>query len=184
LPAARPSRGRAGTGETPPTDLVELGVVRGAYGIKGWVRIAPHDMQATVLRATRQWWMKAGDTVEALEVTGVRRHGAGVVAKWAGCENPEDAEKLRGALIAVARGEFPAPAEGEFYWVDLVGARVVNRAGADLGKVTGLRNNGAQDLLEVADETGAGLLIPLVDTYVETIDTAQRLIRVDWEKDW
>jgi 16S rRNA processing protein RimM len=182
--AAARSIGAAGAVEAPPEGLVELGVVRGAYGVKGWIRIAPHDVEATVLRATRRWWLKQGDGVRGLEVTGVRRHGGGIVAKWVGCDDPETAERLRGALVHVGRGDFPALAEGRFYWVDLVGARVINRAGVELGKVTGLRNNGAQDVLEVANDEHAEVLIPLVEAYVDAVDVESSLIRVDWEADW
>jgi 16S rRNA processing protein RimM len=174
--------------EAPPADMIELGVVRGAYGLKGWARIAPHDAEAVVLRAARRWWLKHGSRVVGLDVTGVRRHGGGLVAKWAGCDTPEAVEALRGSPVSVARGEFPAAAEGEFYWVDLVGARVINRAGVELGRVTGLRNNGAQDLLEVAPDAargaGTALLLPLVEGYVDAVDASQGVIRVDWEADW
>jgi len=182
-PAAR-SFDAAGAAATPPADLIELGVLRGAYGVKGWVRIAPHDVDATVLRATRRWWLEQGGRVSGLEVTGVRRHGGGIVAKWVGCDDPESAERLRGAVVHVGRSDFPALAEGQFYWVDLVGARVVNRAGVELGKVTGLRNNGAQDMLEVAGAEQSEVLIPLVEAYVDAIDAKGGLIRVDWEVDW
>jgi len=182
-PAARLD-GATGAADAPPADLIELGVVRGAYGVKGWARIAPHDAEAAVLRAARRWWLKRGDRMSVLEVTGVRRHGGGLVAKWTGCDSPEAADQLRGALVSVARSDFPAPAHGEFYWIDLVGARVINRAGAELGKVTGLRNNGAQDLLEVTGAAGAELLVPLVEAYVDSIDAQDGVIRVDWEVDW
>ena len=68
--------------------------------------------------------------------------------------------------------------------MDLIGARVVNRGGVDLGRVRGLRNNGAQDLLEVRDEQGNELLVPLVEDYVDAVDTQASVIRVDWEADW
>jgi 16S rRNA processing protein RimM len=167
-----------------PSDLVELGVVRGSYGVKGWVRVAPHAAEAAVLRAARRWWLKKGDAVRALEVTGVRRHGGGIVAKWAGCDTPEAAEAWRTGIVAVARTDFPVPPAGEFYWVDLVGAQVMNRAGVLLGKVGGLRNNGAQDLLEVSGSESTPILIPLVEAYVDSIDPQAGLIRVDWEADW
>lgn len=166
-----------------PADLVELGVARGAYGVKGWIRVAPHDADAQVLRGSRRWWVRRGDETVAMDVLAVRRHGGGLVAKWAGCDSPEAAEAYRGARLAVGRSDFPPVRPGEFYWVDLVGARVVNRAGVELGRVTGLRNNGAQDLLEVTGEQG-GILVPLVETYVDAVDTAGREIRVDWQWDW
>lgn len=170
--------------EAAPGDLVELGVVRGSYGVKGWVRVAPHDAEAAVLRTARKWWLMKGDAVQALAITGVRRHGGGIVAKWVGCDNPEAAEAARGARVAVGRADFPAPPEGAFYWIDLVGARVVNRQGSELGTVSGLRNNGAHDLLEVAGPTGGQILVPLVEAYVDSIDAKSGLIRVDWEADW
>lgn len=166
-----------------PSDLVELGVARGAYGVKGWIRVSPHDADAQVLRASRRWWVRRGDETVAMDVTAVRRHGGGLVAKWAGCDSPEAAEVYRGARVAVGRADFPPLRPGEFYWVDLIGARVVNRAGVELGQVSGLRNNGAQDLLEVTGEQGE-ILVPLVEAYVDAVDAAGREIRVDWQWDW
>jgi 16S rRNA processing protein RimM len=166
-----------------PDDLVELGAVRGAYGTKGWVRIAPFDAAGVVLQSSRRWWLKRSGQWEPITVSSLRRHGALLLAKWEGCETPEAAQALQGATVAVARSAFPPAAAGEYYWVDLIGARVVNRADVELGKVTGLRNYGAQDLLEVSGAVGT-LLVPLVEGYVEAIDTVHKLIRVDWEADW
>jgi len=89
--------------------------------------------------------------------------------------------------VAVARSDFPAPSRGEYYWIDLIGARVINRAGVVLGQVQGLRNNGAQDLLEVArgrDSGVATILVPLVEGYVDAIEPEKGVIRVDWEANW
>jgi 16S rRNA processing protein RimM len=169
--------------DSPRSALVELGAVRGAYGVKGWVKIAPFDADAEVLRATRNWWLLRDGARERLAVTAVRRHAALLLAKWEGCDSPEAADAMRGATIAVARDQFPALAPGRYYWVDLIGARVVNRRGVELGEVQGLRSNGAQDLLEVRG-AGSTLLVPMVDAYVDRIDPARRRIEVDWEADW
>ena len=66
--------------------------------------------------------------------------------------------------------------EGTFYWVDLVGLEVVTAAGAPVGKVTGLLETGAVDVLEVRGEKGE-VLIPLAP-YVE-VDLERRRIVVD-----
>jgi 16S rRNA processing protein RimM len=163
--------------------LIELGVVRGGYGVKGWVRVVPFSPDAEVLRANRRWWLRRGNTSEQVEVSGLRRHAGQLLAKWPGCETPEAAEALRGATVAVARSEFPPPRDGEFYWVDLVGARVVNRAGEQLGNVRSLCNNGAQDLLEVADGERV-YLVPMIERYIDRVDVAGRMIEVDWRRDW
>lgn len=179
-----------------PADLVELGAVRGAWGVKGWARIAPFSADAGVLLATKSWWLLDPEHgPRPLQVQQVRRHGANLIAKWEGCETPEAADALRSLRVAVSRAMFPPTRDGEYYWIDLIGAVVVNRGGTTLGTVTALRSNGAQDLLEVTpaaqapgerERAGAAatLLIPLVEDYVERVDIDARRIEVDWEPDW
>jgi 16S rRNA processing protein RimM len=167
----------------PPSDLVELGVVRGVWGVKGWVRIVPHDADADVLWSCRRWWLRRPGAVEELEVEALRRHVGVLLAKWAGCESPEAAAALRGATVGVARSQFPLPPEGSYYWIDLIGCRVVNRAGELIGTVRGLDNNGVQDLLDVVDGA-ASRLIPMVEAYVDHVDVKAHTITVDWQRDW
>jgi 16S rRNA processing protein RimM len=169
-------------GGTPPADLVELGVLRGAYGVRGWSRVQPHSAQAEVLRTCRQWWI-LGEQARPVRVTAVRRQGSMLVVRLQGCETPEQADRLRGVRVGVSRAEFPPAGDGEVYWVDLIGARVVGRSGVDLGTVSGLRSSGAQDLIEVRSGERT-LLVPLVQRHVDEIDLRRRVVRVDWEADW
>jgi 16S rRNA processing protein RimM len=170
-----------------PADLIELGAVRGAYGVRGWVRIAPHAADGGVLEAVRDWWLVHAGARRPVAVEQIRRHGTAVLAKWPGCESKEDADALRGAAVAVARGSFPPLPEGEHYLSDLLGSRVVNRSGETLGEVSGLRANVTAGVLrqwlEVADGASTHL-IPLVETYVDAIDPAGGVVRVDWQRDW
>lgn len=165
-----------------PADLVEVGIVRGAYGVKGWVRIQPHSTQAAALRVSRNWWL-LGPTTSRVEVAAVRRHGAALVARLQGIDSPEQADRLRGVPVGVSRAEFPPPGDGEIYWIDLVGARVLNRRGDELGTVVEVLSSGAQELLQVRHGERA-LLVPLVARYIDEVDLVQRVVRVDWEADW
>lgn len=173
-------------------ELIELGCVRGSYGVRGWVRVAPHSPAAEVLSATRHWWLLSDGAPRALDVTGVRRQGSGLVAKWDGCETPEAADALIGSAVAVARGDFPPLRSGEYYWIDLIGLQVINRAQTRLGRVKGLRASGAHDLLEI-EQAGAGdsqmrevpdILVPMVDQYIDGVDLEAGTIRVNWELEW
>lgn len=194
--AAGKERDAACQGPGVAQDLVELGWLRGAYGLRGWTHVQPYASEGEVLRATRQWWLlrpgaaaRADSAWGPVEVTGVRTQGAGLVAKWRGCEAREAAQAFKGWRVAVPRTAFPPLPAGQYYWVDLIGAAVVNRSGQRLGVVRGLRSNGAQDLLEVertdAQETASSpILIPMVAAYVETVEVAEKLIRVDWDAHW
>jgi 16S rRNA processing protein RimM len=170
-----------------PADLIELGAVRGAYGVRGWVRVAPHAADGEVLTVVPDWWLIVGNEARCVHVAASRRHAASILAKWDGCDSKEAADALKGASVAVAREAFPALPEGVHYLSDLLGSRVVNRAGESLGEVSGLRANEAagtaRQWLEVTDGHDTRL-IPLVEPYVDDVDVGARLVRVDWQRDW
>ena len=124
-----------------------------------------------------------------LRITQAKEHGDTVVAQAQGIDDRNAAQALRGARVFIARSSFPTEQAGEYYWVDLIGARVVNRQGHDLGTVAGLIDTGAQSVLRVATATvdgaaGAERLIPFVAAYVDDVDLARRLISVDWGLDF
>lgn len=174
-----------------PNDLVELGAVRGAYGLKGWVRITPFAADGVVLNTVRHWWLQ-GPVTQPLKIEEVKRHGDSVVAKWQGCDSKEAADSLKGATIAVSRSDFPALADGEHYLSDVIGYRVVNREELALGSVSGVRSgkeigSGAQmQWLEVSVQGDGGqpMLIPLEERYVDSIERDTRTVKVDWRSDW
>ena len=172
-----------------PEDLIGLGAVRGAYGLKGWVRITPFAADGSVLEGVPQWWL-LDEKPRPLKLQAVKRHAESIVAKWEGCESKEAADALKGGVVAVARSDFPVLEEGEYYLGDVVGYRVLNREGADLGTVTGVRSGTATQWLEVEQVgqakgvKGISLLIPLVDHYVEAIEPVGKTVKVDWQSDW
>jgi 16S rRNA processing protein RimM len=170
-----------------PDDLIGLGAVRGAYGVKGWVRVAPFAADGDVLEAVSQWWIVRAGQPQCVQIEDRRRHGASILAKWPGCETKEAADALKGATVAVERGKFPALPEGMHYLSDVLGSRVVNRAGETLGEVSGLRASEVAGVLrqwlEVTDGAGTHL-IPLVEQYVDAVDAATKTVRVDWQRGW
>ena len=168
-----------------PGDLIELGAVRGAYGLKGWVRVAPFAADGSVLETVHHWWLLSGGEPKGLAVQEVKRHAESLVAKWEGCESKEAADSLKGGTIAIARADFPALSEGEHYLSDVVGYRVVNREGLELGTVSGIRSGADAQWLELhGSHKRESLLIPLIDQYVEAIEADARMIKVDWQSDW
>jgi 16S rRNA processing protein RimM len=176
-----------------PADAVEVGRVIGAWGVKGWIKVQPLGRDVQALLAARIWYLHStpatpgnGDRLSALSVRQARAHSGTVVALPADSNDRTQAEALRGARVFVSRAGFPDAGEGEYYWVDLIGADVVNREGQMLGTVTGLIDTGANDVLCVAPagtaskDSEAERLIPFVAAYVDQVDIPGRRIVVDW----
>ena len=105
-----------------------------------------------------------------------------MVAKLEGCDDRDAAALYRGRNIAIARSDFPAAGENEFYWADLVGLKVVNGEGVDLGSIIRIFKTGANDVLVV--EGDRERLIPFTEQVVQQVDIAGRMMRVDWGADY
>jgi len=173
-----------------PDDVVPVGHVTGAYGVAGWVRIRPYSPEAEALLQARSWWLDK-PTLHDVQVLQAKRHGADVVALLMGMAGRDAAEALKGAVVQIRRSHFPALAEGEFYWSDLIGLDVENLQQQALGRVTDLMDNGAHPILRVAPPAVAAsqaaapeLLIPFVAQFILAVDQATKKITVDWGLDY
>ena len=162
-----------------------MGRVTGAFGIKGWVKLEPFTATPQSLAAYPRWWIESQGGWEPREIEQAKAQGRSVVAKFVGCDDRDEAARLRGKEVAVSRGEFPAAGENEYYWADLIGLRVVNEAREELGTVSRVLETGANDVLvvEAANEKRERL-IPFIAEVVKQVDMAGRVIRVDWGADY
>jgi 16S rRNA processing protein RimM len=160
-----------------PQDLVTIGEVTRAHGLRGEVRVIPltddpkrfHRLVECVL------WDASRDERETRRISTARRHGEAVVVRFEGCETPEAARALRGRLIALPRENALPPPEGRFYPWQLEGCRVVTEDGREIGHVTGIEHAPAQDLWVVADGA-TERLIPAVPEIVREVDLASRRV--------
>jgi 16S rRNA processing protein RimM len=177
-----------------PADAVEVGRIADAWGIKGWFKVLPHSASPEALFSSRRWYLmppekgrQAFPGPVLLRVREAKEHSDSVVATAQEIDDRTAAEALKGARVFVARSSFPTPAEDEYYWVDLLGAQVVNREGVALGEVKDLLSTGPQTVLVIAfeqDGTPAERMIPFVAAYVDTVDIAGKRIIVDWQPDY
>jgi 16S rRNA processing protein RimM len=171
-------------------DDVIVGHVQGAWGVRGEVKVAPQSADAAALLHARRWRLEiereGQPPVSSVREVRARKHAAAVVARIVGVDDRDAAQALTGARIRVPRDAFPRVAEGEYYWVDLIGCHVVNRLGESLGEVLGLIDTGVHSVLRIGS-SGAGQqerLVPFVDAYVDEVDLTSRVIRVDWGLDY
>lgn len=156
-----------------PKDLIELGRITAAYGVKGWVKVQPHSAHADVLLSISQWWMMrpapdagrgispAGQSaaVPAIyKIQASRPQGSTVVAQLVGIADRDQAEALRGMAVYAPRSAFPEPDPDEYYWVDLIGCELYGEhegAPMRLGVVEDVVDNGAHAILKVVRQQRA-----------------------------
>jgi 16S rRNA processing protein RimM len=160
-----------------------LGRVAGDFGVRGELKLLSWTEPRVAIFKYQPWILRTGDAER--EVSGVRGRDTGklVIAQFPGVDSREQAEALKGSEIWVLRSQLPAPAPGEYYWVDLEGLAVQTVEGVPLGTVSHLFDTGANPVLVVAGERER--LIPFVsEQYVRSVDFDAGLVVVDWDPDF
>lgn len=163
--------------------FVVVGKVSGVFGVHGWLRVYSYTRPTDNLLAYSPWYVQRADGYHQFELLEAKHHGNGLIVRLAGVEDRDAARALMGAAIAVKRSQLPATAVGEYYHVDLIGMRVVNREGVELGRVQRIFETGANDVMVVRGEREH--LIPLVTgVHVLAVDENAGRIDVDWGEDY
>ncbi len=168
-----------------------MGRVAAPYAVQGWIKVQPFTEYLDSLLDYDFWWLGRDDEGRGrgkaagwcqYRLLEAKVHGQTLLARLEGVDGRDAAESLKGQEVAVNRAEFPETDEDEYYWDDLIGLDVVNTEGVVLGKVEGLLETGAHDVLRVVGERER--LIPFVDAYVREVDQAGKRILVEWGADW
>lgn len=155
-------------------ELVLLGRITDAHGLKGEVKIASFTARPEDIAAYGP--LTTADNSRRFEIASLRSASSGVViAQLTAVTDRTAAEKLKGTELYVAREALPAPEEGEFYHSDLMGLPARTPNGELIGEVVAVHNFGAGDLLEIR-LSGASRteLVPFDEANVPKVDLQER----------
>ena len=131
------------------------------------------------------WWIaREGEAWRECRLKDLKVHGNGIVVLLDGVEDRTAAEAMKGVLVGAPRDSLPTTEMDEFYWDDLIGLAVVNVADESLGRVAGLIETGANDVLRVVADDDTERLLPFVSAVVLAVDKEAGVIRVEWGLDW
>ena len=160
-----------------PSDRVCLGVIAGAHGVRGEVRIESFTADPAALATYGPLSDERGQRRFTLELVGAKR--GQLIARIAGIEERDAAAALTGLRLCVERCALPAPAHDEYYHSDLLGLAVEGRRGERLGVVKGLYDFGAGSVIEVERPNGARAMLPFTRAVVPVIDLPGGRLVVD-----
>jgi 16S rRNA processing protein RimM len=141
-----------------------------AHGVRGAVKL--WTFTEDPLAVKHYGPLSTKDGVRQFEVTHVREAKDHLVATLKGIATREDAERLNGIELYIARDKLPETGEDEYYHADLIGLAAVNAANEAIGRVIAIHNFGAGDIIEIAPPNGATMLLPFTNAVVPTVDLA------------
>jgi 16S rRNA processing protein RimM len=142
-----------------------------AHGVRGAVKLWTFTEDPLAVQGYGPLMTKDG--ARQFEIATAREAKDHLVATFKGIATRNDAEKLNGIELYIAREKLPATDDDEYYHADLIGLAAVNAADEPLGRVIGIHNFGAGDIIEIAPaKGGATMLLPFTNAVVPTVDIA------------
>ena len=150
---------------TAPICVARIGA---AHGVRGAVKLWTFTEDPLAVKAYGPLVTKDG--ARQFELTSAREANGHLVATLKGVSTREEAERLNGIELYIAREKLPDTDEDEYYHADLIGLAAVNAADEPLGRVIAIHNFGAGDIIEIAPPQGSTMLLPFTNAVVPTVD--------------
>ncbi|MCY1282120.1 Ribosome maturation factor RimM [compost metagenome] len=176
------------TTPAPADDLIVIGKIVSVHGVRGEVKVYSFTDPIDNLLGYRQWTLRREGEVRQAELLKGRLQSKVLVAKLKGLDDREEARAFAGFEICVPRGELPQLDEGEYYWYQLEGLRVIDHAGQLLGRIDHLLETGSNDVMVVKPCVGSlddrERLLPYTAQCVLEVDLAVGEMRVEWDADF
>jgi 16S rRNA processing protein RimM len=157
--------------------LIAVGVLRGAHGVRGEVRVKSYTADPEALFTYGPLLDASGAVL--LTPKSARPGKDHFIVRPKEMKQKEEWDAMRGQLIHVPRARLPDADEDEFYIEDLAGMDVYDAGGSPAGRVKSVQNFGSGDLLEV-DVIGSAstVFVPFTRLDVPEVDMAARRVTI------
>ncbi len=156
---------QAGSPTSGEPEFLAIGKLRRPHGIKG-------DMHMDILTDFPER-LRPGKTIFVgeeqhvpMKVTRVHQHGKSILLGLEGIETREQASALANQYVLVQTKAVPLLPKGEYYHHQLMGIRVLDDQGRELGKLDEILETRANDVYVIRLEDGTELLLPAVENEV------------------
>jgi len=164
--------------------LIEIGEIKAAYGIKGWVKIFSYSRPIEQIFNYSNWYVGSDNSWQRIEIEDSNyRSNKGLIAKLKNIDDRNAAQSLIDTKIAIDKDELEQLEDGDFYWSQLIGLNVINTKSEELGTVVEMLETGAHDVLVVENEL-VQRLIPYDKSIVLEVKLESGQMLVDWETDY
>jgi 16S rRNA processing protein RimM len=168
------------TAQPTADDLLAIGRVGRAHGLKGELRVELFFADSDALEHVDELWLspkpETSEGAKSHEIEAARPVPKAYLVKLAGVGDRNAAEALRGSIVWVPRSALAAD-EGEYFLVDLVGAKVTSPEG-ELGTVIEIATHPSVDAIVIKTLDGRTVEQPLLDEWIQRVSVDERVIEL------
>jgi 16S rRNA processing protein RimM len=160
-------------------ELVVLGTISKPQGLRGAFRVRPTSLQSNNLATLKTLFLGSVDqNPTPHKVKKVQDRGGFFVVQIQGVDHIDQVTGMIGTEVSARLDDLAELDDGEFYWFELVGLKVVTTRGRELGKIESIIPTGANDVL-VVNKGRREKLIPYIDQVVVEVNLEEGVMTVD-----
>ncbi len=159
-------------------DLLQVGIITSTHGVRGDVKVYPTTDDPRRFRRLKEVVLDTGKEKMNLEIEGVKFFKQFVILKFKGLDNINDIEKYRQKSLYVTRKNAVRLQRDEYFIADLIGLKVQDEDGKELGTVKDVIETGANDVYEVEMADGKSLLLPAIKQCILNVDVENGTMQV------
>jgi 16S rRNA processing protein RimM len=164
--------------QSPKPELVLIAQIGAAHGIQGEFKLLSFMEESVSVLEHSPLLSEKGEP--ALNITAAREHKGQLLVRAKEAPDRTAVEKLVGLKLYIERADLPAlEDEDDYYIADLIGLGVVDQAGEPFGRVAGVENFGAGDLLDLQPLEGPRVFIPFTRDAVPEVDMAAKRVVIN-----
>ncbi|WP_175988947.1 ribosome maturation factor RimM [Bacillus sp. Marseille-Q1617] len=159
-----------------------VGKIVNTHGVKGEVKVVSStDFPEERYSKGNELYLFLPKKKEPISLTieSHRTHKSFDLLTFEGYHDINQVEIFKEGVLKVQEDQLQELEEGEYYYHEIVGCKVVTGLGEEIGTVKEILSPGANDVWVVKGEKGKEHLIPYIEDVVKEIDIEEGLITIE-----
>lgn len=160
-------------------NFIPIGKITGVHGLRGNVKVYSYAESLETFEPGLEICIRQkGRAEERVTVRRAGAHKKGILLSFNEVQTIDEAEKLVGGELLIARSNLPELEEGTYYWFEIIGLKVYTVSGEYLGVVKSIFPTGSNDVYVVKDGSKE-TLIPALKSVLVSVSPQEGLMKVE-----
>lgn len=177
LKSPAPPKSSAGSPGGDRLEFLAVGKLRRPHGLRGEILMDVYTDFSERLKQGVELYL--GDERQPVHLRSVRQHPPALLVAFEGYASAEEVAQLRNQVLYVPAGDRPPLPDGEYYHHQILGLRVVDQDGRELGIVADILPTGANDVFVVHSKNNPEILIPALESVIAAVDLEAGVMQVN-----
>jgi len=159
-------------------DKFQVGIIASTHGVRGEVKVFPTTDDVKRFKRLKNVLLDTGKEYLEWEIESVKFFKQFAILKFKGIDNINDIERYKGKSLYVTRENAVRLRKDEYFIADLIGIKVFDENGDELGILKDVIETGANDVYSIEMTDGKELLLPAIKECILDVDVENAIMKV------